>query len=128
MKPQDGRCFNCGAKDHSKPDCPYPKKASGSRKGSVVGNTGGQPKGQDGDGDPKQKRAQLDGFMTDLARSVQMVTNASTHTHDPMVRICRLAKCDEGVDFQEEPAAVRGGAISDLFHTPRVCSCRWPPT
>ena len=26
LTPKDGRCFNCGSKSHTKPDCPAPKK------------------------------------------------------------------------------------------------------
>ena len=29
LKPADGKCFNCGSKAHTKPDCPRPKKETG---------------------------------------------------------------------------------------------------
>ena len=36
LKHTDGQCFKCGAKGRAKPECPYPKKSKGNRRGLLA--------------------------------------------------------------------------------------------
>ena len=109
LKPTDGQCFNCGSKSHAKADCPHPKGKPGSRKSSIASDAGGQPAAQEDTED--HRRTQLDGVLTNIVKNVRIAIGSSRQTqHDPMVRICRLAKDDDTVFNQEEADNVPKGA------------------
>ena len=56
-------------------------------------------------------QAQLDGALTNIVKNVRIANGSSRQTqHDPMVRICRLAKDDDTVFNQEEADNVPKGA------------------
>ena len=57
------------------------------------------------------RRTQLDGVLTNIVKNVRIANGSSRQTqHDPMVRICRLAKDDDTVFNQEEADNVPKGA------------------
>ena len=97
LKPTDGQCFNCGAKGHSKADCPNPKVKAGNRKGSIDSEAGGRPAGEsDAEEQPRSNR-QLEGFLKTVFRAAQQLSSrTSGQRDDPMVKICHLSSdCGE---------------------------------